>query len=265
MARGKGKRARHQSRGDSGISPPVKRTARRRKNTLQTSISEWIIDEDQHALKQTTPPPSQLPLAHPSPLLSPIMSQPSASPRDNTTEAIKRGTIFDSPRGNTEGVHREGSTAASPISDVLNLAASATSLRQDFAMCEKIMSEKHNFLVAMLDGMDRKVSSFGDKIVALEARIKTLEENENHQMNTARGIYQAANVRHNDLEAKIKECAAAIGENNRKCDIIEKLSERIVLLESARTDTSHPQNRNTPQQWCAEFITGNIRSETEGK
>ena len=33
----------------------------------------------------------------------------------------------------------------SPISDVFNLAASASSLRQDFATCEMIMSEKHNF------------------------------------------------------------------------------------------------------------------------
>ena len=101
------------------------------------------------------------------------------------------------------------------------------------------MLEKHNFLVAMLDGMDQKVSSFSDKIISLEARIQTLEETENHQMNAARGIYQAANARQNDLEAKIKECATTIGENSRKCDIIEKLAQRIAQLESS--STSHPQ------------------------
>ena len=78
-------------------------------------------------------------LTHPSPLLSPLMSQPSASPRANTTEAAIKGTILDSPRGSTEVVHREGSTAASSISDVQNLAASATSLRKDCVskLCRK--------------------------------------------------------------------------------------------------------------------------------
>ena len=47
-------------------------------------------------------------------------------------------------------------TSQSPITNVLNLAASATSLRDDFAMCEKVINEKHQFLVAMLDGMDKK-------------------------------------------------------------------------------------------------------------
>ena len=55
--------------------------------------------------------------------------------------------------------HSDGfvnNTSQSSITNVLNLAASATSFRNDFAMCEKVISEKHQFLVAMLDGMDKK-------------------------------------------------------------------------------------------------------------
>ena len=47
-------------------------------------------------------------------------------------------------------------TSQSPITNVLNLGASATSLRDDFALCEKVINEKHQFLVAMIDGMDKK-------------------------------------------------------------------------------------------------------------
>ena len=48
----------------------------------------------------------------------------------------------------------------SPISDVLNLAAGAVSLKKDFANCKKNMTEKHHFLVAILDGMnERKVGN----------------------------------------------------------------------------------------------------------
>ena len=48
------------------------------------------------------------------------------------------------------------SNTNSPIS-APNLAASATSVRKDFATCEKIMTEKHQFHVAMLDGMSTTV------------------------------------------------------------------------------------------------------------
>ena len=106
-------------------------------------------------------------------------------------------------------------------------------------MCEQIMSEKHQILVAMLDGMDRKVSSIGEQMASLESRVKTLEENDHHQIHTARGIYQAANKRQNDLEAELRKCTSIISENTRKCDIIEQLSARIAQLESV--NTSHPE------------------------
>ena len=63
-----------------------------------------------------------------------------------------------------------------PISEALNLAASATSLREDIAACEQIMTERHHFLVSMLDGMDRKVSIIGGKFKDLEQRVNKLEK-----------------------------------------------------------------------------------------
>ena len=64
--------------------------------------------------------------------------------------------ILSQPRGSGEINVPAKEPINSPISDVLNLAASASSLRQDFATCEMIMSEKHTFLVSILDGMDKK-------------------------------------------------------------------------------------------------------------
>ena len=49
-------------------------------------------------------------------------------------------------------------------SDVLNLVACASSFRKDFATCEMIMSEKHTFLVSILDGMDRKFANIGKRV-----------------------------------------------------------------------------------------------------
>ena len=52
---GRGKRARDHVRGGSGISPPQKRqvkTERKRKQAIQTSIIEWVTDED--TVNQTT-------------------------------------------------------------------------------------------------------------------------------------------------------------------------------------------------------------------
>ena len=49
-----------------------------------------------------------------------------------------------------------------------NLAASAASLKKNFTTCEKIITEKHQFLVAMLDGMRRTISTIADKLDSLE-------------------------------------------------------------------------------------------------
>ena len=64
-----------------------------------------------------------------------------------------------------------------PIPEALNLAASATLLSEDIAACEQIMTERHHFLVSMIDGMDRKVSIIGEKFKDLEQRVNKIEKN----------------------------------------------------------------------------------------
>ena len=145
---GKGKRPREQScKGGSGVTPPpsekrTSRAIRKRKNTIQTSLSEWVTDDDPTHSQPTrvfTPPLSQIPISQ-SNMLSPILSQP-----------IERNS---SPVNITPN---------SPISNALNQAASAAFLKKKFVMCEQIMNEKHRFLVHMLDGMNNKVSSIAEK------------------------------------------------------------------------------------------------------
>ena len=64
------------------------------------------------------------------------------------------------------------------------------------------MTEKHHFLVEMLDKMNNTVSSIENKIIALETRVTKLEENEHKQTCIAQSIFQASNERQNDLEKK---------------------------------------------------------------
>ena len=83
---GKGKSAKdHIVQGGSGISPQQKRSVKntkKRKATLQTSISEWHADDDlgkqaTHAKGMKTPPPHPLPTQSDlRNMLSPIPSQP---------------------------------------------------------------------------------------------------------------------------------------------------------------------------------------------
>ena len=67
-------------------------------------------------------------------------------------------------------------TTQSPITNVLNLAANATSLRDDFAMCEKVINEKDQFLVAMLDGMDTNIIGLSENLLNLEKTCRKLGE-----------------------------------------------------------------------------------------
>ena len=119
----KGKRPRDQhNKTSSGISPPKKRTvktARKRKTTKQPCISEWVTDDDASCARKTdatlntltkstvatTPPLS----AQSNQMLSPNLSQPRNS--------VERSQ------------HLEKNIT--PISEALNLAASATSPRED--------------------------------------------------------------------------------------------------------------------------------------
>ena len=99
-----------------------------------------------------TPSQSLLPLSQSAVMLSPILSQPRGSEERSNTDNINYNTYS--------------------ISDVLNLVAGAAFLRNDFAVCEKIMTKKHHFLVEMLDRMNNTVSSIENKIIAHETQVK---------------------------------------------------------------------------------------------
>ena len=218
------KRTREQTRGGNSTTPPSKRAVKATKKHLQPQISEWLTDdeigcsntamEEEDGTKSATPPPSTQP-STPLPtqptvteMLSPITSQPGGSAERNP------------PR-----------VDSSPISNALDLVASACSLRKDFATCEQIMTEKHHFLVGMLDSMNSKVSSFADQLCLLEDRIKKLEENENIHVTNAQCIYQAANKRQNDLERKLTEQAHTLNTMQTKCVKCDELSTRITQVE----------------------------------
>ena len=54
-----------------------------------------------------------------------------------------------------------------PISSALNIAASSNSLWDDFVLCEQVI-KKHQFVVTILDGMNKKVDNIALQINNLE-------------------------------------------------------------------------------------------------
>ena len=62
------------------------------------------------------------------------------------------------------------------------------------------MTEKHKFIVEILDKMNNGVSSIESKFIALETRVQSLEDNKHKQTVTAQNIFQASNERQNDME-----------------------------------------------------------------
>ena len=119
------------------------------------------------------------------------------------------------------------SNTNSPISYVLNLAASVASLRKDFATCERIMTEKHQFLVAMLDGMSTTVSTIADKLESLETRVKVFEETDDTKTIIAQNIFSATNERYLEMESKVRDCTSVINTLNLKCTKIDDLTARV--------------------------------------
>ena len=142
---------------------------------------------------------------------SPILSQPRGSKESSKTDHINHNT--------------------SQKTDALNLVAGAASLRNDFAVCEKNMTEKYHFLVEMLDSMIKSVSSIENKIIALKTRVKKIEENEHKQTCIAQSVFQASNERQHDLEKKQRDCIAAVKVMNTKCDKIDDLAVTIQQME----------------------------------
>ena len=105
--KGKRKRPREQTRkGNSGVSTPERRQSRvfrKKTNVIQTSTSEWIMDDDNVNSRVSvnnidiTPPLSLLPLSHPADMLRPILSQPRGNEERSKTDNINHNTslIYD--------------------------------------------------------------------------------------------------------------------------------------------------------------------------
>jgi len=91
------------------------------------------------------------------------------------------------------------------------------------------MTEKHQFLVAMLDSMNSKVSmDIEEKVCLIEDRVQKLEENETLQLETAREIFQASNRRQNELK---KEVQVNTQRMNSMISKLDALSTRMTQVE----------------------------------
>ena len=78
------------------------------------------------------------------------------------------------------------------------------------------MFEKHQTVVPMLVGMDRKVSDIGEKLMILESRMETPEKKQHLHLSNVQSIFQAANARQNEFENKIRDFVPVINTNKKK-------------------------------------------------
>ena len=62
------------------------------------------------------------------------------------------------------------------------------------------MTERHHFLVSMLDGMDKKVSIIWEKFKDLEQRVNKLAKNEHTHRSTAASMYHETIQRQSVLD-----------------------------------------------------------------
>ena len=72
-------------------------------------------------------------------------------------------------------------------------------------MCKRIMTEKHQFIVSMMDSMNNTVFSIETKVMALETQVKALEEKEQLEPSIVRGIFHTSTERKNKLDKKQRE------------------------------------------------------------
>ena len=125
-------------------------------------------------------------------------------------------------------------TSQSPITNVLNLAASATSLRDDFAMCEKVINEKHQFHVVMLDEMDKKIMGFSENLLNLEKRVESLEKSKDYSVRVVQDTLSEIKTRQADIDQKmmgIVEGSLKINDMIRRCGQYSDIPERIMNIE----------------------------------
>ena len=132
-------------------------------------------------------------------------------------------------------------TQTSPISSALNIAASASSLREDFALCEQVMTEKHQFVVTILDGMNKKVDNIALQINNLEQRVEVIEKNQHIHLANPQCIFQASNQRQNDLEKQLREGATVMNKAQEHWKNVEKAGYR---------DRNHHEETRSHISWC---------------
>ena len=139
------------------------KTVRKQKTTKQPCISGWVTDNDASCTQKTDATLNTL-----------TKSTVAATPALSTQSNQMLSPLLSQHSNSVE--RSQNLEKIAHISESLNLAASATSRREDIAACEQIMTEMHNFLVSMLDDMDRKVSMIGEKFKDLEQRVNKPEK-----------------------------------------------------------------------------------------
>ena len=81
----------------------------------------------------------------------------------------------------------------SPIRSVLNIAASVNDLMEDFSLCKQVLTEKHQFIVYILDDTNKKVDNIAVQINKLEQRVEVIGKNQHIHLANAQCIFQASN------------------------------------------------------------------------
>ena len=100
------------------------------------------------------------------------------------------------------------------------------------------MTEKHQFVVTILDGMNKKVDNIALQINNLEQRVEVIEKNQHIHLANAQCIFQASNQRQNDLEKQLREGATVMNKAQEHWKNVEKRVTEIEITMKKRAPTS---------------------------
>ena len=103
------------------------------------------------------------------------------------------------------------------------------------------MTEKHQFLMAMFDGMSTTVSTISDKLESLKTRVKLLEETDDIKTIIAQNIFSAANERYQEMESKARDCTSVINTLNQKCTKIDYLTALVQIMDKQISEQNEAQ------------------------